>query len=129
MWWLLPVSLFVLPLYLYRFPVGSLPTNFLMSWLGFVALAWVIEVTVQKGWRGFWSQLMRVHRWVLVGAGLLQLGGLLGLVTGGFSVPKLGQYIVWFLEPGLLGLAALWWTQRHLKVRQYVYKAGLVFCL
>ncbi len=99
MQYLFGLSLLLAPLYVWRFNIAGLPLNFLMVWLGLVivvSLAWIIY---KKELSQFVDYCYSRDRVLFGLVCAFFLAGVISLFVGGFSIPKLGQFVVLFAQP------------------------------
>lgn len=97
--YILALTILLAPTYVFRFNLYGLPTNMLMVWLGLVWVFFVVWLIVTKRINAFFASVFGHDRRLLIAIGLFLLAGLVSLFVGGFTVPKLGQFIVWFIQP------------------------------
>ena len=97
--YILALTILLAPTYVLRFNLYGLPTNALMVWLGLVWVFFVVWLMFTKRAKSFFASVLGHDRRLLIAIGLFLLAGLVSLFVGGFTVPKLGQCIVWFIQP------------------------------
>lgn len=99
MTYLVILTLFVAPLYAWRFNVLGLPLNFLLVWLAGLWLVFVIWLIATKHGSQFITYLKNVSSklWILIG--LFFLAGVISLIQGGLATSTIGQFLVLFVQP------------------------------
>jgi O-antigen ligase len=93
------VLFLVAPLYVWRFSIGGLPTNFLM-----LASFVVIAVAVVDLWRqGLWAKFLvswrDLDRWLLSGIAAIGVASIASLFVFGVTTEKLAQWVVLYAQP------------------------------
>ena len=97
--YLIILSLVLAPAYVIHFNVLHLPTDVLMVWvviLWLIFLFWTISNNKIKDFLRFKEQ---ADKKLLIFITLFFLSGFLAVFIKGYDRDKLGQFIVWFLEP------------------------------
>lgn len=96
----------IAPLYVWRFSILGLPTNFLMLF-NFVLIAILVYKITQESFTA--SSKITLHLWTTKVDKLLSIGicgfgvaGIISLLVGGVSLEKLGQWIVLYFQPIVL---------------------------
>lgn len=106
MQWLFLFLWGIAPLYVWRFTLFGLPTNFLML-VGFLVIGLVTFVAWRKDHLAkfsiAWRQLPRPLWW---SGSVFGLAVTLSLFIGGVSLEKFGQWLVLYFQPIILGLFA-----------------------
>ncbi len=97
--YILALTILLAPTYVIRFNLYGLPTNVLMLWLGLVWIFFVIWLIFTKRAKSFFDSVVNHDRRLLIVISVFLLAGVISLFVGGFTVPKLGQFIVWFIQP------------------------------
>ena len=110
--YLLSLLLFLAPTYLIRFELFGLNTNLLMLALFTVMTVFIFWVVKNKLVVDFIRSLQVIGRRLLIFLLLFLIFGLISLLHQGFTIPKLGQFIVLFLEP-----IGIFFVIRYLKQR------------
>lgn len=91
------------PLYVWRFSIPilgfSLPLNFLMVVAGVVIVVGLIDIIRRNLLKDFVAQIKALPRAVVGALILISLASLVSLFAFGFSVEKLGQWTVLYLQP------------------------------
>jgi putative inorganic carbon (hco3(-)) transporter len=104
MFWLYGILIALAPLYVWRFSIGGLPTNFLMLF-GFVVVGVGAIEIMRRGQFGVYLQTLkeipRVLRWAVIA---FYWATIISLFVGGFDLTKFAQWIVLYALP--LKLAA-----------------------
>jgi O-antigen ligase len=91
------------PLYVWRFSIGGLPTNFLMM-ANFLVIALGL-VMVARGakfsqWKAQWHEtLVQLGKPLLISIGLFILASLISLFAFGVDSEKIAQWVVLYLQP------------------------------
>ncbi len=101
---LLILTLFLLPTYVVRFNLFGLPTNLLMVWLAIFILIGIFWLNSFR--TRFVTDIKNLPRFFNWGVLLFFLSGVIALLVARVSIPALGQFIVLFLEPMLVGVIA-----------------------
>ncbi len=97
--YLLALTLLLAPAYAFKFSIGPLPTNLLMLWVFFVWLVFSVIIIAKKQIPQILATSRILDRKIFILTGLFFLGGAISLFWKGFSVQKLGQFVVLFLQP------------------------------
>lgn len=123
--YLFSLTLLLAPLYIWRFTISAAPLNFLMVWVAFVLAVgglWIIYKGELKQFLVYSYSRDRLLFWLVL---LFFAAGCVALFVGGFSIPKLGQFIVLFLEPisvfFLLRYIAANSSRTHAAMRSAIY--------
>lgn len=129
MGYLFSLTLLLAPLYIWRFTISGIPLNFLMVWVAFVVAAAVLWLGYKKLLQDFFSYSYsrdKILFWLVV---VFFFAGFISLFVGGFSIPKLGQFMVLFVEP----ISAFFllryisannsWTHSAMRTAMYVFVA------
>ncbi len=120
------------PLYVWRFSVGGLPTNFLMLFSFAVIAVGKFAVfkhngnSVMRTWRAWIEEFKSLPRWVAVGLILVSLASVISLLVGGFGAEKFAQWIVLYLEPISIFFIVRYFARRDEKVFRKVTIAAYV---
>lgn len=99
MQYLIALTFLLAPAYAMRFSFFGLPANLLML---VIPLVWIIFIgwVVAARQAGIFTQFIKlIDRRLMALIGLFFLAGLAALFIDGFSQAKLGQFLVWFVEP------------------------------
>ncbi|HEX3095640.1 MAG TPA: O-antigen ligase family protein [Patescibacteria group bacterium] len=99
------ILLLTAPLYVWRFSIGGLPTNFLMLW-SFVVIV-VAKLIIFKEHKysvlatskSYFKDVKSMNKMLYLGIVLICIASVISLFAFGFSTAKLGQWIVLYLEP------------------------------
>ncbi len=113
MQWLLVITLLLAPAYALRFGVGALDVNLLMLWVFLVWLVFVFHLTWAKQWLQFYRFLKNsLTTYYLLLTTIFFIAGLVSLFVGGYSMEKLGQFIVLFVQPISIFIITRYWSQK-----------------
>ncbi|TSC93142.1 MAG: O-antigen polymerase [Candidatus Berkelbacteria bacterium Licking1014_7] len=116
--------LFMLPTYLVRFTVLSIPTTLLeiLIWVGF---AWSLF-----NWRE-WRKLKSIPRFIHLAIALFLLGALVGVARAPDKISALGQFKGFILDPLLLAGLVYIWTPKSKKALLYdgLILSGIILSL
>ena len=125
--YLILATLTLAPAYAIRFKFFGLPGNLLMLWVFGLWLAFFYWLIVKRQLADFWKYLKNFDRKILSLCGLFFLAGVTSLFVQGFSLAKLGQFFVLFLQPiPLFFIAGFIFKQDH-KAKLYLLTA--IYCL
>lgn len=97
--YLLILTLFAAPLYVWRFNLAGLPLNFLLVWIAVLWLVFAVWLTWQRAWSDYIRYKLQINRGLLLLASLFVLAGVISLFYGGATQAKLGQFLVLFIQP------------------------------
>ncbi len=95
----LALTILLAPAYVVRFGLFGLPTNVLMVWLGILWIVCAIWLVREHKVADFFAYSARLNRAMLVFIALFFVAGIVSVCTGGVTLDKLGQFIVWFIQP------------------------------
>jgi O-antigen ligase len=110
--YLLALTLLLSPSYAIRFNLGPLPTNFLMLWVVFVWIVFAFRIILKNQISQALTAVKACDQKILVFSGLFLLAGLISLFWQGFTLEKLGQFIVLFVQPiSLFVIGTYLWQQ------------------
>lgn len=122
--YILPLTLFAAPLYIWRFSMAGIPLNGLMLWVFFVwifAGVWLLRSGLRNDFLNSIKQTPRVY---LVAIAVFVCAGTLSLFVGGLTIPKVGQYIVLFIQPlTIFFLARYTWLTNPLARSWFLWSA------
>lgn len=118
------------PLYVWRFSIPvlgfSLPLNFLMVIAGVVIVVGLIDIIRRNLLKNFVDHIKALPRAVVGALILISLASLISLFALGFSVEKLGQWTVLYLQPLFVFFLLNFYTARNPQfVRQFKMAAYL----
>lgn len=121
--YLVALTFLLAPAYVIRFQFLGLPANFLLLWVilvWLVFLAWLL-FTHRAG--DFIQFSLILPKKLLILILLFSLAGVISLFVGGVTQEKLGQFLVWFIEPvGMFFVARYIW-QNNPKSREIFFAA------
>ena len=99
MQYLILLTLLLAPTYALRFNFANLPLNLLMVWV-FLVVLWLLADMAYKKRLGDFSRFVKaLDKKLLWLAGLFFLASAASLFINSFSIKKLGQFLVLFIEP------------------------------
>ncbi len=102
--YLLFAAILLSPLYVWRFSIGGLPTNFLMLFLAGLQLFWLLKILASKEWNEVYQNLVKIDRYIIVGFVGFFASSVIALFIGGLTQPNLGQWLVLFFQPMLFAI-------------------------
>lgn len=112
--------LFVLaPLYVWRFSIGGLPTNFLMIANFAVIGIGLILLEKDKGWDQLKDNLLVLGKPLLIAISLFGLASLISLQAFGISAEKLAQWVVLYAQPLILFVLFRYFAAKDKRVLEY----------
>jgi O-antigen ligase len=91
------------PLYVWRFELVGLPTNFLMVYAAFVLVIGIIHIIWNKKLKDFYHTMKSLPKLIIVLVSLFFLASLISLFVNGIDLAKFGQWLVLYVLP--IGLA------------------------
>lgn len=97
--YLIFITLALAPAYALRFSLFGASLNLLMVWAGAVCLFFFCLELKKNRLSDFWAYVKSLDKTWLWLIGLFFLAGTLSFLMPSFSVKKLGQYIVLFIQP------------------------------
>lgn len=110
--------LLLAPLYIWRFSAFGFPLNALLV-LQFIvigiSLIWVIYRNQWLEFKAHISQLPKTFIWLSFA---FLIAGTLSLLVGGFTIPKLGQWLVWFAQPMATFLLLNFFISQSVKIKE-----------
>jgi putative inorganic carbon (HCO3(-)) transporter len=127
--YLIALTLFLAPTYVIRFDVFGLPTNLLMLWVPLVWLIFALWIFSTGRFSNFRQSVIFTDRRLLWLVAVFFSAGTVALFIGGFSQEKLGQYIVWFVEPLTMFFIARFLAQKFPAAKSYFISAIYFFLL
>jgi putative inorganic carbon (HCO3(-)) transporter len=117
----------VAPLYVWRFELAGLPTNFLMVYAAFVLVAGIAYILWQKKFGDYVDTVKKLPKAVLVIVSLFFVASLISLFVNGIDFPKIAQWLVLFVLP--IGLAKLlyYFVKSGVVSREYILRYVYIF--
>lgn len=115
------LTLFLLPTYVVRFNFFGLPANLLLIWTAFLALLGVVWLGLSKNRRIFFGRVRLIPSWLWLFSGLFFISGVLSLLVAKVTAQALGQFIVLFLEPMVLGVLAVFIFRKESDKKLFVW--------
>lgn len=97
--YLFGLTVLLLPTYVLKFSLFGFSTNVLMVWIFGLWVMFGLWLFYRKEWFEFARYKIEMDFRFKILLGLFLLAGTLSLFVGGFSVPKLGQFIVLVVQP------------------------------
>ena len=127
MHWLVTIVLVLAPLYVWRFTIFGLPTNFLMI-ASFVVIGWfAVSILARRQVGESVAMLKSIPKPVAVLGGLFFVASIISLFVGGVTIEKIGQWLVLYMQPLLIALGVYVYAQRYPVSRDTVVNGLLVF--
>lgn len=121
------LTLFLAPTYVIRFNFFGLPANLLMLWVPLVWVIFAIWIFSTRRLRDFRQSIVSIDRRLLWLIGIFFIVGTVALFIGGVAQAKLGQYIVWFVEPLSMFFIARFLVQKFPAAKVYFVSAIYFF--
>ncbi len=91
--------LLIAPLYVWRFSIGGIPTNFLML-ANFVVIGFgILFLLKDHNWKRLKDRLLELGKPILITIGLIGLASLISLFAFGVTAEKLAQWVVLYAQP------------------------------
>lgn len=117
----------VAPLYVWRFELAGLPTNFLMVYSFFVLVVGVIYIFWNRKLGDYIQTLKSLPKLVLWVVSLFFMASVISLFVNGVDFPKIAQWFVLYLLP--IGLAKLlyYFVKSGEVSRETILRYGYVF--
>jgi hypothetical protein len=117
----------VAPLYVWRFELAGLPTNFLMVYAAFVLVVGIAYIFWQKKFGDYVDTVKKLPKAVLVIVSLFFVASLISLFVNGIDFPKIAQWLVLFVLP--IGLAKLlyYFVKSGVVSREYILRYVYIF--
>ena len=110
--YLIALTLLLTPTYSVKFELFGLSANLLMLWVFLVWLIFVLKLSAQHQWQEFWRYTKTINRKLGALIAVFFAAGIVALFWKGFSIEKLGQFIVLFLQPiSLFFIAGFEWQK------------------
>ncbi len=97
--WLYASLILVAPLYVWRFELVGLPTNFLMVYSLIILLLGTIVLYSKFGLREVWGSVSELPKFFKIAVILFSIASFISLFVGGFDIPKFGQWLVLYVLP------------------------------
>lgn len=115
------------PLYVWRFSIGGLPTNFLMV-INFVVLAvGLLVVLRQHEFNQLKQNFISLGKPLLVCISLFGLASFISLVAFGVSATKLAQWVVLYAQPLSFFILVRYFARKDERVVRYFKIACYIF--
>lgn len=121
--YLIALTLLLAPTYAIRFELFGLPTNLLMLWVFFVWLAFALYLVINKRVLHFLTDVKKCEIKLLAPIGAFLFAGLISLFWQGFTLEKLGQFIVLFIQPISLFIIASFVWPRYPASKPLIFNA------
>ena len=120
MTYLILLTFILAPAYVIRFNFFHLPTDILMLWVFVVWIIFAVWLFAKKSVGDFFRFNFSIDKKILIPTCLFALAGLISLFVGGFDRAKLGQFIVWFLQPISLFFIASYIFKKNPKSKDFL---------
>lgn len=124
---LIALTLLLAPAYAVRFFIAGRPANLLMLWIPVVWAVFLVWVIAKRNFRDFMDSIASINRRLLVIMGVFFIAGTLALFIGGISQAKIGQYLVWFIEPMSMFFLARFLAQKLPRSKSYFIASIYIF--
>lgn len=115
------ITFLAAPLYVWRFNIAGIPTNFLMVLSAVVILISGIVILTRGQFTAFASSIRQTPRWLLICIGLFGLASVISLLAFGTDGSKLGQWIVLYAEPIALFFLIRFFASQDPEVLRHYY--------
>jgi O-antigen ligase len=96
---LLALTLLLTPAYVIKFKLFGFPTDILMIWVVLFWIIFAVWLITKNRLADFWDSIKSLDKKLLILILLFFLSGIISLFINGIDRPKLGQFIVLFLQP------------------------------
>lgn len=127
--WLYATLILFAPLYIWRFELVGLPTNFLLTFSAFVIVVGFARIIVRSEVNLFVQKIADLPKLFLGAVGLFLLSSVVSLFVGGIDLPKIGQWLVLYVLPVLLASQAYYFAGQSEKFWQTIITAIYFFLL
>lgn len=117
------------PLYVWRFSIGGLPTNFLMLAAFVVIAAGSIELLARKLWPEFVDHVRSLPRTLLGAMALITVASVISLMAFGPTMDKIGQWVVLYAQPLAIFLLLSFYAHRRPQVVARLQLAAYVLLI
>ncbi|HMQ01646.1 MAG TPA: O-antigen ligase family protein [Candidatus Doudnabacteria bacterium] len=87
------------PLYVWRFELAGLPTNFFMLYAIILAIGFGLYLVWQREIGEVWRAILTVPKFLRWSTGLFLLASVISLFVGGFDLAKFAQWLVLYVLP------------------------------
>ncbi len=122
--------LFVLaPLYVWRFSIGGLPTNFLMLASFAVIAIGAVDLWKKGSKEELRAEIMTLGKPMLLGIGLIKVACIIALFAYGISAEKIAQWVVLYVQPLIIFLMLRYFSGRDPKVGGRIVNAAYILLL
>lgn len=115
------------PLYVWRFSIGGLPTNFLMLASFGVILVGLLQLVFNKQLSEFIGYIKNLPKILLIAFGLIGLASVVSLLVFGLTTEKLGQWIVLYAQPICIFFLLSFYSQANPIIIRRIRSAMFVF--
>jgi O-antigen ligase len=127
--YLFAILLLTAPLYVWRFSVGGLPTNFLMlanfAVIG-IGILMIARSSLNAGWQKIRADIVELGKPLLIGIALVGLASVISLFAFGVNAEKIAQWTVLYAQPIVLFVLMRYFAGNDEKVLQYFKIAAYV---
>ncbi len=117
------------PLYVWRFEIAGLPTNFLMVYAIALVVLFGLRTLVKGEIIEVWKSFLTIPRFLLWSIGLLLVASIISLFVGGFDMAKLAQWLVLYVLPIKLGSELYYLLQKEPDRKHIVINFVYLFLL
>ncbi len=121
--YLLTLTFVLTPAYTIKLNLMGLPTNLLMLWVVLVWTVFFIWLIAKKQLLHLRTAVRKCSKPVLIFISLFFLAGIISLFINGANKPKLGQFIVLFLQPISIFFISLYIFQQNPKTKTFLLSA------
>jgi O-antigen ligase len=123
--WAIGFLFLTAPLYIWRFSVFGLPTNFFMLALALVILIGFVLLWQRGLWKTYIDKLNSAPLILKIAVGLFFVASVLSLFVNGIALDKVGQWLVLYLLPIVLGSQIYFFSKQDQafssRVRLFIY--------
>jgi putative inorganic carbon (HCO3(-)) transporter len=117
------------PLYVWRFELFGLPTNFLMVYAIVLAVMFGLRTLVKGELVEVWKSLLTIPQFLLWSSGLFLVASIISLFVGGFNMAKLAQWLVLYALPIKLGSQLYYLLQKQPDRKEVIVNFVYLFLL
>lgn len=125
--YVLIATFFLAPAYAIRFSFFGLPTNALMVWIFLFWFMFAIWLWRDRRVSDFNHSVKSLKKNIFTLVALFFLAGLISLFVGGVTMSKIGQFIVWFLQPISFFFITRYLVSRSAASRQLFLQSFYIF--
>ena len=125
--WLYATLILLSPLYIWRFELVGLPTNFLLSFAVLVIVLGFAQIIIKSEANAFAEKIADLPKLFLGAVALFFFSSIVSLFIGGIDLPKIGQWLVLYLTPILVASQAYYFSGREEGFREKIVLAVYFF--